>query len=188
LDFNESLIDLKLPKHGLLHALIFLPKRQIGVPCMTSFKQEVAQTAIELHCASRRFQTSSIPHFSSTRHTKRMRQEGAAAFDKMLDDIAKDIHSLNLLTDTGTVLGFNDVHAIVLNPRYLNVLSPFNTHENCNYSSSECKESFREITRQIPEHSLELVAIICDNCLAQLTGPGRVWHLFHILRFVTFHV
>jgi hypothetical protein len=27
LDLNEDLIDLKLPKHGLLHVLIFLPER-----------------------------------------------------------------------------------------------------------------------------------------------------------------
>jgi hypothetical protein len=39
LDFNEDLINLKLSKHDLLHVLIFLQERQIGMPCMTSFKK-----------------------------------------------------------------------------------------------------------------------------------------------------
>jgi hypothetical protein len=40
LDFNKDLIDLKLPKHGLLHVLIFLLETQIRIHCMTSFKKQ----------------------------------------------------------------------------------------------------------------------------------------------------
>jgi hypothetical protein len=79
-----------------------LPARGADRDALHDFVQEAAQTAIELHCASPRFQTSSIPHFSSTRLTKRMRQEGAAAFDKMLDDFSERIHYVYLLTDAGT--------------------------------------------------------------------------------------
>jgi hypothetical protein len=39
LDFNEVLIDLKLPRHGLLHVLIFLPEKRTEMHCMTSFRK-----------------------------------------------------------------------------------------------------------------------------------------------------
>jgi hypothetical protein len=58
-----------------------------------------------------------------------MRQDGAAAFDKMVDDIAERIHDVNLLTDARTVLGFNALYTIILNPHYPNDLIPVDTCE-----------------------------------------------------------
>jgi hypothetical protein len=66
-----------------------------------------------------------------------MRQERSAAFDKMLDDIAERIQYINLPTDAGTVLGFNALHAIVMNPHCPNDLIPLDTCENCSYTSNE---------------------------------------------------
>jgi hypothetical protein len=76
-----------------------------------------------------------------------MCQEVAAAFDKMLDDIAERIHYVNLLTDAGTALGFNALHAIVLNPHCPNDLSPFDTDENCNYANNDDEEFFKEMCK-----------------------------------------
>jgi hypothetical protein len=97
---------------------------------------------------------------------------GAAAFDKIDDDITERIHSLNLLTDIDAFLGFNALHVIALNPHHLNDLIPFAAHENCNYTSNGYEKFLKELIRQIPEHNLHFVAVICDNYPAGVNG---VW-------------
>jgi hypothetical protein len=59
------------------------------------------------------------------------------AFNKTLDDIADRIHYVNLLANTGTVLGSNALHAIVLKPHSSNDLIPFDTCENCSYTGNK---------------------------------------------------
>jgi hypothetical protein len=141
LDFNEDLIDLRLPKDGLLHVLVFLPERQIGMHCMTSFKRE-HELKLSFTAPPRVLKRHQFLTFRRHAHRKNA-SKGAAAFDKMLDGNAERIYYVNLLTDAGTVLGFNSLHAIVLNPHYPNDLIPLDAYENCNYTSKEDEEYFK---------------------------------------------
>jgi hypothetical protein len=147
-----------------------IPAREADRDALHDFVQEISQTTIELYRTSPRFQPSSIPRFSATRITRRMRLQGSEAFEAMLSDVAGRIHYVNLLTDAGTVHNFNALHAILINPHYSEDLIPFDTYENLNYTSNDYEEFYKAIITEIREHELEIVAIICDNCPAQVNG------------------
>jgi hypothetical protein len=91
----------------------------------------------------------------------------------MITDISGRIHDVNLLTDSGTVLGFNAFRAILVNPNYLDVLLPLDTYEPLNYNSNNCDAVYCELIQQIRQYDIELVSIICDNCPAQINGVAQ---------------
>jgi hypothetical protein len=47
----------------------------------------------------------------------------------MIADISGRIHYVNLLTDSGTVLGFNAFHAVLVDPNSVDVLLSLDTDE-----------------------------------------------------------
>jgi hypothetical protein len=65
---------------------------------------------------------------------------GASPFNKVLDDITERIHYVNLLGNVGTLLGFNALHVIVLNPHSPSDLISFDTYGDCNYTSFDYEE------------------------------------------------
>jgi hypothetical protein len=88
---------------------------------------------------------------------------GGEAFDRMIADSSGCIHYVNLLTDSGTVLGFNAFHVVLANPNYLDVLLPLDTYENLNYNGHNYDVVYCELIQHIRQNNIELVRIICDN-------------------------
>jgi hypothetical protein len=67
----------------------------------------------------------------------------------MITDISGRIHYVNLFTDSGTVLGLNVFHAVLVNPRYLDVVLPLDTYENLDYNSDNYEAVDCELAQQI---------------------------------------
>jgi hypothetical protein len=149
-----------------------IPAHEADQGAIHDFVQDISQTAIELYRTSPRFQVSSIPRFSSTSLTRRIRLQGAEAFEKMLEDMSERIRYVNILTDAGTVLGFNALHGILVNPHYPETLIPFDTYENRGHTGDDYEEFYKMLINEIRGHELEIVAMICDNCPAQINGVG----------------
>jgi hypothetical protein len=104
---------------------------------------------------------------SPTLLTRKIRTIVGGAFDRMITDISVRIHFVNLLTDSGTVLGFNAFHAVLVNPNYLDVLLPLDTDKKFNYNKDNYESVYCELIQQIRQSDIELISIICDNCPAQ---------------------
>jgi hypothetical protein len=97
-------------------------------------------------------------------------REAGRAFEEILDDKTGRIHDVNLLIYAGRVLGLNSLQAIVSNPHYPDDLIPFDIWENSNFRSDQYGAFFREMIQPTQNHNPELIAVICDKCLAQVNG------------------
>jgi hypothetical protein len=100
-----------------------------------------------------------------TRHIREMGQE---AFDRMILYISGRIHDVNLLTDSCTVLGFNALHVVLINSNFPETITRLDTYENVRFTAGQYKRFYRDMIQMVTRHDIEIVAIICDNCLAQV--------------------
>jgi hypothetical protein len=135
--------------------------------------REVAAITMRLCRSSPNFDAQSIPPIKPTKLTRRIREIGVDTFDRMMSDFPTRIHYANLVTDAGTVLGFNAFHALLINPNYPDVVIPLDTYENLNFNSENYELAFRELIRQWGRYHVEPVSIICDNCPAQVNGVAQ---------------
>jgi hypothetical protein len=140
---------------------------------MIEFVRDIARTAIRLHDASPTFQVASIPPISASSLTRRIRAQGQEAFERMAKDISDRIYFVSLLADSGTVLGFNSVHAMIVNPNYPRTILPLDTFENHRFTADDYEAFFRNAIKELQHYHIELVAIVCDNCPAQLNGVAQ---------------
>jgi hypothetical protein len=88
----------------------------------------------------------------------------------MVENLSGRIRYMNLLTDSGTVLGFTVFQAIPTNPNHPGTIRPRDTFENQNYDGSHYEAFFRSLIGEIVRNEIELVIIVCDNCPAQVNG------------------
>jgi hypothetical protein len=144
--------------------------REAEREAMTDFFREISSTVVRLARSSPTFDPRILPAMSLTVLTRKIRTTGGEAFDQMIADISGRILYVNLLTDSGTVLGFNAFHAVLVNPNELDVLLPLDTYENLNYNSNHYEAGYCDLIQQIRQYDIELVRIICDNCPAQIKG------------------
>jgi hypothetical protein len=147
-----------------------LPVREAGREALSDFVREIAATTIRLCRSSPTFDANSIPAIRPTTLTRRIRELGADVFERMVMDFSSRIHYANLVTDAGTVLGFNAFHALLSNPNYPDVSLPLDTYENLNFNSENYEQVFRELISQCERSQIDVVSIICDNCPAQVNG------------------
>jgi hypothetical protein len=61
----------------------------------------------------------------------------------MVADLFGRIHSMNLLTDSGTVLGFTALQTILTNANYPGTILPLDTFENRNFDGDHYEAFFR---------------------------------------------
>jgi hypothetical protein len=140
---------------------------------LNDFVSDIATIAVQLHETCARFDPASLPRITATTLTRRIRSEGTATFDRILDNISGRIRYVNLLTDSGTVLAFNTLHAVLTNPNYSDVIIPLDTYENRNFTSDDYGQFFQSVITEIQARNLEIVAVICDNCAAQVNGVAQ---------------
>jgi hypothetical protein len=67
---------------------------------------------------------------------------------------------VNLLADSGTVLHFNTLHAVLVNPNYRDAVIPFGVCENLDYNGDQYEEFFQDVIRKIHAADLDVVAVI----------------------------
>jgi hypothetical protein len=91
----------------------------------------------------------------------------------LIEDVSGRIYDMNLLTDAGTILRFNSFHAILMNPNYPEAIDPFHNCENRNFTRENSEEFCEDVIKRIQDSHIEIVAIICDNCSAQVNGVGQ---------------
>jgi hypothetical protein len=147
-----------------------LSARQAGSDAMTQLLQKVATTTMRLAASSPSFRPSSITAGSPTTISDTIRDQGHGDFDDMIEDARDRLCSVTLLTDSGTVLRFNTLHAVLVNPNFPEAVIPFDVQENLDFDAIHYEEFFKKQIADIRDHGIELVAIICDNCPAQLDG------------------
>jgi hypothetical protein len=144
-----------------------------GGEVLDEFVHDIASITIRLICSSPHFRAESIPHISPTTLTRRLQEMSQEAFDRMVGGLYVRIHCMNLLTDSGTVLGFTALLATLLNPNYPGTILPLDTFENRNYDGGHYEVFFRSLISEIIRYEIELVTIVCDNCLAQVNGVAQ---------------
>jgi hypothetical protein len=155
-----------------------LSARQGGGEVLDEFVHDIARISVRLARSSPDFNAESIPRISATTLTRRIREQGEEAFRRMIEDLSGRIHYMNLLTDSGTVLGFTALHAVLTNPNYPDSILPLDTFENRNYDGDNYEAFFRSLITEIGGYGIELVAIVCDNCPAQVNGVAQALAFF----------
>jgi hypothetical protein len=155
--------------------------RQGGGEVLDEFVHDVARISVRLARSSPDFQPESIPRISATTLTRRIREQGHEAFHRSIDEISGRIHYMNLLTDSGTVLDFSSLHAVLTNPNYPEILLPLDTFENRNNRSEDYEAVFRSLVTEVSGYNIELVAVVCDNCPAQVNGVAQALAFFPTL-------
>jgi hypothetical protein len=154
------------------------PVREAGREALQDFVREIASLAVQLSRTSPAFQPDSIPIMSPTTLTRRIHEMGQEAFDRMIEDLCGRVCYVNLLTDSGTVLGFNTLHAVLTNPNFPDTIVPFDTYENIRFTAEQYEQFFCDMIQKVTSHGIEIVAIICDNCPAQINGVAQAL-IFH---------
>jgi hypothetical protein len=101
--------------------------KEAGRESLTDFVRDISSIAVRLARSSPISDPMTLPAMSPTLLTRKIRTIGGEVFYRMIADISGRIHEVKLLTDSGTVLGFNVFHTILINPNYLDVLLPLNT-------------------------------------------------------------
>jgi hypothetical protein len=149
-----------------------LTARQAGSDHMTKLVQRVGEVFMRFAASSSSFRPSSITVGSPATISETIRDQGQAALDEMLEDARERIKYVNLLTDSGTVHRFNTLHAVLANPNFPEAVIPFDVQENLDFDAIHYEEFFKEQIATIRDAGIELVAIICDNCPAQVDGVG----------------
>jgi hypothetical protein len=96
----------------------------------------------------------------------------------MIEEISGRIHDMNLLTDSGTVLDFTPLHAILTNPNYPEMVLPLDTFESRHYDNENYEAILRSLIAEIGGYNIELVAVVCDNCPAQVNGVAQALAFF----------
>jgi hypothetical protein len=91
----------------------------------------------------------------------------------MILDTSGRIHYVNLLTNSDAVLGFNALHTVLINPNFPEAVVPFDTYENIRFTGDQYGQFYREIIEATMKQDIEIVAIICDNCPAQVNGLAQ---------------
>jgi hypothetical protein len=104
----------------------------------------------------------------------------------MTADISGRIHYVNLLTGSGTVLGLNAFHAVLVNPNSLDVPLPVDTYENLGHNPDNYEAVYCELIQQIRQYNIELVSMICGNCPAQINGVTQAF--VHHPDLATLHI
>jgi hypothetical protein len=66
----------------------------------------------------------------------------------MIADISGRIYYVNLLMDSGIVLGFNAFHIVLVNPNSLDVRLPVDTDENLKHNNDSYEAVYRETVRE----------------------------------------
>jgi hypothetical protein len=126
---------------------VSLSVRQGGCEALDEFVHDIASITIQLTCSSPNFRAESIPRISPTALTRRLREHGQKALDRMAENLSGRIHYMNLLTDSDTVLVFTAFQAILTNSNYPGTILPLDTFKNCN-SDGDQWEAFLSITHQ----------------------------------------
>jgi hypothetical protein len=152
--------------------------REAAKPPLIGLVREVAAIAIEMHGEAPSFQASSIPGTSATSMTRRIREQGAEAFERMMKDMRTKVCYVNLIADSGTVLRFNAVHAMAVNPNFPANVLPLDTFENRNFTGDDYEAFFRNAIAELTTRGVEVVAVVCDNCPAQLNGVAQALLFF----------
>jgi hypothetical protein len=165
-------------------ARVNLSVRQGGGETLDVFVYSIAMITIQLTRSSPNFRAESIHHICPTALTRRHREQGQEAFDRMIENLSGRIQSMNLLTDSGTVLGFTALQAILTNPNYPGTILPLDTFENRNYDGHHYEAFFRSLINEIVRYEIEFVAIVCDNCPAQVNGVAQALAFLPNLRIL----
>jgi hypothetical protein len=105
----------------------------------------------------------------------------------MVEDLSGRIHYMNLLTDSGTVLGPTALQAIFRNPNDPGTILPLDIFESRNYDGDHYEAFFRSLISEIVRYKTELVDIGCDNCPGQVNGVAQALASFQISRSCIFH-
>jgi hypothetical protein len=133
---------------------------------------------IRLTRRSPNFRAESIPRISLTKPTPGLLEQGQEAFDRVVEDLSARIHSMNLLTDSGTVLGFTALQTILTNPNYPGTILSLDAFENRNRDGDHYETFFRSLISETVRCEIELVAIICGNCPAQVNSVAYALDFF----------
>jgi hypothetical protein len=125
---------------------------------------------------------------SPTLLTRKIRTIRGEPFDRMIADISGRIHYVNLLMNSGTILGFNAFHAVLANSNHLDIILALDTDENRNYNTDNYEAAYYELIQQIRQYDIELVSIICDNCPSQINGVAQALIHHQTWQFFIFRV
>jgi hypothetical protein len=167
-----------------------LSVQQRGCGTLDEFIQNIASMAIRLTCSSPDFRAGAVPGISPTTFTRRFQQQDQEAFDQMVGDLSGQIHYMDLLTDSDTVLGFTAIQTLLRNPNDPGTILPLDIFESRNYDGCHYDhyEAFsRSLISEAVRYKIEPVAIICDNCPAQVNGIAQALAFFQISRSCIFH-
>jgi hypothetical protein len=83
-----------------------------------------------------------------------------------------------------------------MNPNHSEAIVRFHTYENQNFTSTNYEEFYQDVIKRIQGSHIEIAAIICDKCPAQVNGVGRSLAFFprlgihclnHIVQLVFTH-
>jgi hypothetical protein len=95
------------------------------------------------------FSPSSIPPISATNVLRYIQRQGDEVLYTLIEDISGRTHYMNLLTDPETVLRFNFLHALLMNPNYPEATVPFDTYENRNFTSENYDDFYEDVIKKI---------------------------------------
>jgi hypothetical protein len=123
-----------------------LSVREASGDPLADFVCEVCNIAIRVRDSSSTFQPSSIPRISTTKLTQQIRQQGGESFTRQLEKFANEIRYVSFLADSGTVLGFNTVRAMIVNPNYPEKILPLDSYENHGFTGDDDEIFFRKTT------------------------------------------
>jgi hypothetical protein len=163
-----------------------LSGREASGDPLADFVCEVCNIAIRLRDPSSTFQPSFIPRISATKLTQQIRQQGDESFTRQLEKFTNEIRYVSFLADSGTVPGFNTVHVMIVNPDYPEKILPLESCDNHGLTGDDYEIFFRENIEFLQKHDLEIVAVVCDNCPAQVNGVAQalVFHTSLAIRHI----
>jgi hypothetical protein len=116
------------------------PAREADRRALVDLEHDVSTVSVQLHQISTDFQPSSIRPISTTNVSRHIQRQGDEALRALIEDGSGRIHDMNLLTEAGTVLHFNSLHAVLMNPNYQEAIVPFDTYENRNFTSENSED------------------------------------------------
>jgi hypothetical protein len=77
-----------------------------------------------------------------------IQRQGDEVLYTLIEDISCRTHYMNLLTDPETVLRFNFIHALLMNPNYPEATVPFDTYENRNFTSENYDDCYEDVIKK----------------------------------------
>jgi hypothetical protein len=111
-----------------------LSVREATRGALDEFAQDVALITLRLFRASPHFEAFLCPRMSTAQLMPRIREEGAEAFVRIMEEIAGRIRDLNLVTDSGTVLRLTALHALQISTSYPETVPSLDFQESAHYT------------------------------------------------------